>query len=219
MILRRSNGVQVTIEGNAYRLDLPPTMEPRPFDVVVSQDADTTATCINFGNRTWFERSGTLGPTPTSPGSSPYTFTLEKDPLVEESDEPGGEIAGHLTRKHTVRVRFNVIQAFRQSKVRLNVDATIAVWSASDLARVITPSLQTNFAVADRALATALAKVPGLTLREMTSITRSYEGGKPFTTSQEWTTTAILTKTIAEATFQVPKGFVHQIPQYSAPSR
>jgi hypothetical protein len=219
MILLRSNGAQVSIEGNAYRLDLPPNTEPRPFDAVVSHNGDTTATCINFGNRTWFERSGTPGPTPTGLGSSPYTFTLERDPLIEESDEPGGEIAGHLTRKHTVRVRFNVIQAFRQSKVRLSVDAAIAIWSAPDLARVITPSLQTNFAVADSALATALAKVPGLPLREMTSVTRSYEGGKPFTTSQEWTTTAILTKTIAEATFQVPKGFVHQFPQYSAPSR
>jgi hypothetical protein len=196
MVLRRNNGVQVAIEGNAYRLELPPATEPRPFDVVVSQDADTTATCINVSNRTWFERRETPGATQTSPGSSPFTFTLEKDPLVEESDEPGGEIAGHLTRKHSVRVRFSVMQTFRQSKLRLSVDATIVVWSAPDLARVMTPSLQTTFPAADSALAAALARVPGLPLGEMTSVTRTYEGGKPFTTTQEWTTTSILAKTI-----------------------
>jgi hypothetical protein len=219
MILRRSNGVEVSIAKNAYRLDLPTTAAPRAFDAVVSKDADATATCINYSNRTWFECSAATRVAPGALGSMLYAGTLEKDPVVEESDSPGGEIEGHLTRKHMIGVRFNVMQTFRQSKVRFSVDATIVIWSAPDLARVITPSLQTNFAAADSALAAALAKVPGLELREMTSITRTYEGGQPFTTTQEWTTTAILAKTIAEDTFEVPKGFVHQFPQYSAPSK
>ena len=142
----------------------------------------------------------------------------DNTPLVEENDEPGGEIAGHATRKHSVRVRFSVMQTFRQSKLRLGIDATIVIWSAPDLARVMTPSLHTNFAEVDSALA-ALAKVSGLPLREKTSFTRTYEAGKPFNTTQEWTTTTVLAKTIAESAFQVPKGYVHQFPQYTAPSR
>lgn len=218
MILRRSNGVEVSIEGNAYRLDLPATSEPRPFDSVVSRDADATATYINYNNRTWFERLAGIE-TQAAPGPFGYTATIEKEPVVEMSDAPGGEIAGHPTRKYTVRVRFDVVQSFRQNKVRLNIDATIVVWSAPDLAHVITPSLETKFPEADHALAAALAKRPGLPLREMTSVTRTYEGGKPFTKTEEWTTTAILPKTIAEERFEVPKGFVHQLPQYSAPSK
>jgi len=219
VIVRRSDGVQVAIEGSAYRLELPPTREPRPFDVVVSRDADATTSCINLGNQTWFERRVESGSTPTTSGSSPFTFTMEGDPVVEEKDEPGGEIAGHPTQKHFVRVRFTVMQSFRQSNVRLSIDATIVVWSAPDLARVIPASLQTKFAGPDSALAVALAKVPGLPLRQMTSVTRTYAGGKPSTTAEEWTTTAILPKTIPESAFEVPKGFVHQFPQYVAPGR
>ncbi|HVT01825.1 MAG TPA: hypothetical protein VHL58_00445 [Thermoanaerobaculia bacterium] len=211
-VLKRSNGAILSIDGHSYRLDLPESKEPRAHDAIVSSDGDKTATYLNQGNRTWFQRgSDSVGATSLRFGI-PLLAKVEKH-HVEWHDEPAEPIAGHPATKRVLRINYSLIHDMSGTLIRSKVSAIILLTATADLPPVVQPDIRTRFPEIDRELSAALSSMAGLLVAQALTVTQTYDGGKPFTDVQSWTTDSIVEKPLPASMFKVPQGFVHQLPQ------
>jgi hypothetical protein len=217
LVVTRDDGVRISIEGNAFRLDRPaPADGPITCDSVVSRDGDKNAVCLNSSLRTWFE-----SPHSDAMDSRRFGIALRakvpKPPKIEVRDETSDEIiAGHATDKHVVRVSYQLVE----EDIRQTIGVTILVWTARDVPPApVKSGVTTNFPEVDQPLAVIFDSFKGMILKQALSATDTYEGGKPFTDTKSWTATSIETKHIPESAFEVPKSYRHELPQIVAPGK
>jgi hypothetical protein len=213
LVVTRDDGVRISIEGNAFRIDRPaPSDGPIFCDSVVSRDGDKNAVCLNSSLRAWFE-----SPHSDAMDSRRFGIALRakvpKPPKIEVRDEI---IAGHATDKHVVRVSYQLVE----EDVRQSIGVTILVWTARDLPPApMRSGVTTSFSAVDEPIAAIFDSFKGMVLKQTLSATDIYEGGKPFTDTKSWTATSIETKSIPESAFEVPKSYSHELPRIVAPGK
>jgi hypothetical protein len=217
LVVTRDDGVRISIEGNAFRIDRPaPSDGPIFCDSVVSRDGDKNAACLNSSLHTWFE-----SPHSDAMDSRRFGIALRakvpKPPKIEVRDETSDEIiAGHATDKHVVRVSYQLVE----EDVRQSIGVTILVWTARDLPSApMRSGVTTSFSAVDEPIAAIFDSFKGMVLKQTLSATDIYEGGKPFTDTKSWTATSIETKSIPESAFEVPKSYRHELPRIVAPGK
>src|SRR5438552_6518507 len=111
LVVTRENGVRISIDGNAFRIDRPaPPDGPITCDSVVSRDREKNAVCLNSELGTWFE-----SPHPDAMGSRRFGIAFRgrilKPPKIEVRDETSDEIiAGHATDKHVVHFTYRLVE-------------------------------------------------------------------------------------------------------------
>jgi hypothetical protein len=217
-VLQRSDGAVLSIDGHSYRLDFPESKEPRAYDAIVSTDGGKRAICLNQGSRTWFEREKLSTGATSMRFDSPLDAKVEKK-HVEWHDEPAEPIAGHKVIQRVLSINYTLVHDMGGTRFRSTVKAIILLTAATDVPLVQQADIRTSFPEIDSQLLPVLSTLPGLLLAQSVTVTETYEGGKPVTDVESWTTNSMIEKPLPASLFVVPQGFVHQLPQIGAPGR
>lgn len=203
---------RVWSDGQAYRAELTPD-PTRSVDVVISTDADRTATFIDLDKQTWAERVRTNNDVRSSslfrwpmPGAR-----LVGRPSVAHRTEAETEVAGHRAKVHVVRARFRVESKVDGAPVGGTIEATARIWIAGELPSLpMDRRLRTGYPAVDRQLEPIFHRMSGMVVRHELEVTRTLDGGPPQT---ERTTTVISGLQLVDvppSQFEVPAGFTHR---------
>lgn len=217
---------RVLLDASRYRVEFDPEEEPRGFDVLVSKDGGRQQNGIDLKNRSWY----TLEPVdPALPSSSLLVLlpTWEKKKSVKnvelsviEKPEPE-VVSGRSTRRHEVRLSYDIRIAFPGESVEGAVRLEATYWMAGDeaftLPGLLRTEIRTSFAEIDSRLEEALAKLRGLPMKKKVAISAEAKRTLPRTSE----TTVVLSDCrpveAKAAQFEVPKGFKYEKPVMTAP--
>jgi hypothetical protein len=217
---------RILLDGSRYRVEYDPEEEPRGFDVLVSKDAGKQQNGIDLKNRSWY----TLEPIdPSFPSHSLLQLlpawgvkrsVRNVELAVTEKPEPE-MVSGRSTRRHEVRLSYDIKVDFPGESVEGTVRLDASFWIAGDeaLARpgILHPEIRTSFAEIDGRLEEALAKLRGIPMKKEVTISAEAKQTLP-RTSRVTVTLSDCRQVVAKAAqFEVPKGFKYEKPVITAP--
>lgn len=212
---------RVIADGQNRRLAVEHPEEPYTFDVLLSTDAGKSVTALNTGLRTWYD----FAPTPATETGLPPSMKVEiKNAKASVAEEPSTEtMAGFPVRKFVIRAGYTTREDYSGTKVnRVHVMTTL-LWTTDKLDGSLAfpiPVISIGVRSLDAELRQKTASISGFLLREVTTISRTYEGGAP---SIEMTTLNVddiqTVPSPPASEFAKPPGYVHQEPVIGVPGK
>ncbi len=212
---------RIIADGPNRRLTVEKQEEPFTFDVLLSTDGGRTVTALNTGLRTWYE----FVPLPaTDTGEPPWIPTEVRDTKLTLAEEASAEtIEGFPMRKFVIHASYTSREDHGGTKVNRVHVMTALLWTTDKLDRSFAfplPEVLIGVRSIDAALREKTASIPGFPLRQVTTISRSYEGGAPaieLTTIDAGDVHTMASP--AASAFVKPAGYVHQEPVIGAPGK
>jgi hypothetical protein len=229
--LRTSAGQgRILVEGRSYRVEIDPNPEDerRAYDVLVSRDGGGTETALDLGRRTYYtpkEGSKVSDVLFVLFSASGQLDRAAKNVQLETGDSPEPEtVAGVAAHRHEIKLSYEIEVKFPGETVKGTVHMEARYWMTGTtgsapvlLPRMVRPDLRTSFPEIDARLAEALAKLPGLPVKQEVVIRTEVVQGA----SQESHTLITLKsrgKTAAQPSrFAIPAGFKFKEPVFSGP--
>lgn len=216
----------VLLDGSRYRVEFDPQEEPRGFDVLVSKDGGGHEQGIDLANRTWY----TLETNDPAVPSSPLLMLLPawggkpgvKNVMLEQTEKPEPEVvAGRSTRRHEIRLSYDVTIKFPGETVKGKVRVEAIFWMVGEqstaLPSAIRPEIRTSFPEIDSRLAEAFAKLPGLPIQQDVTISAEAEQTLPRTSRLTVILSDCKPAQAKAADFEVPQGFKYKKPVLVGP--
>jgi hypothetical protein len=217
---------RILFDGLRYRVEFDPEEEPRGFDVLVSKDGGKRQHGIDLKNRSWY----TLDPVDPSIPSNPLLGLLpvwnEKKSVknvelaVVEKPEPE-MVSGRSTRRHEVRLSYDVRIEFPGESIEGQVRLEAVFWMVGDGAFAVPvllrPEIRTGFAEIDSRLDEALAKLQGLPIKREVNIVAEAKRTLPRTSQATVVLSDCKPVQAKAAQFEVPNGFKYEKPVLMAP--
>ena len=211
----------VIADGENRRLTYENREEPFTEDVMLSTDDGKTVTALNTPLRTWF----TLTASPATETGLPPRMSAElRDVKVSMTEEPSAEIiAGYPVRKFVIHAGYMTREHYSGIKVDRIHTMTTLIWTTNKLDRSLAfpiPEVTVGARSIDAQLREITASIPGFPLREVTTISRAYEGGQPSVTMTTTEVDDIRTVPSPPASeFVKPAGYVNQEPIIGVPGK
>jgi len=200
---------RVWVEGNSYRAELAPDPK-RGTDVVISTDADRTATFLDVDKQTWAYRVRVSNDVRSSslfrwPLPEPH---LDGKPVVTHEVGETTEIAGQRATLHIVTARFRVMSRVEGEKVGGTIETTARMWVADALPSLPMDSrVRTGWPEVDRELEPIFANISGMVMRHELEVTRTMDGGPPQREITKTIVSGVQIADVARERFSVPEGF------------
>jgi len=211
----------VIADGENRRLTYETRQEPFTEDVMLSTDGGKTVTALNTPLHTWFT---VVAPPATETGLPPRISAEIKDVKVSTTEEPPAEtIAGYAVRKFVIHAGYTTREDYSGTKVNRIHTMTTLLWTTDKLDRsLFFPISEVTMGARsiDARLRQETAAIPGFPLRQVTTISRAYEGGEP---QVEMTTTEVddirTVPSPPASEFVKPAGYVNQEPIIGVPGK
>jgi hypothetical protein len=221
---------RILVEGRSYRVEIDPNPEDerRAYDVLISRDGGETETALDLGRRTYYtpkEGSKVSDVLFVLFSASSKLDRAAKNVQLETGDSPEPEtVAGVAAHRHEIKLSYDIEIKFPSETVKGTVHTEARYWMTGTtgsapvlLPRMVRPHLRTSFPEIDARLAEALAKLPGLPVKQEIVIHSDVIQGA----SQESHTLITLKSRGKTATqpsrFAVPAGFKFKEPVFTGP--
>ncbi len=214
------SAVRVWVDGQRYRMELGGSSEPRTHDVVISTDADRTATMLNLAERTWFKRdefgNGSTSRVLRLPAAGDQKLSKLK---FETHDKPSDVMfEGHRTEKHVMRISYVLRTRVLGASLTGTVTITAMFISAPDLPQApYRINFKSGFPEVDDAVLKFVSSIPSLLVDQTISITQLLERARPRPETTRTTIEDYRTDKLPAGAFEIPAGFRHQLPRIAAP--
>jgi hypothetical protein len=207
---------RIWVEGDSYRAELE---RDGSKTVVISRDADRTATLLDPAKQTWSNRSR-AGAGADVRSAALFVWPapnakVKGRPKVTHRLGESTTIAEETAVEHVIEASFRVESVLDKSPLRGALHLTARIWTTEALPELPMKhrGLRTGYESVDRELEKAERNVHGMVLRHELEVTRAFEGGPP---SVEKTTTVIShlqRTTLTDVTFTVPETFTYAGPK------
>src|SRR5258706_6218123 len=172
---------RVIAEGDSRRLTVEQQDEVFEYDVLLSTDGGKTVTALNTSLRTWFDGANLSASRPArTPGLSEIKIKDAKNSVTEEPTDT--TIAGFVTRKFVVRASYTSQEKYGDTKVNRVHEMTTLLWTTDKLDQVLAfpiRAITMDVEPLDAELRQKQTVISGFPLRQLTTISRAYEGGAP----------------------------------------
>lgn len=217
---------RVLLDGSRYRMELDPREEPRGYTVLVSKDGGGHENGIDLAHRTWYtlEPADPARPSPSLLGFLP-TWNEKKtakniELQVVEKPEPE-VVSGRSAKRYEFRLSYDVKIEFPGESVKGKVRLDAVFWMVGDqsiaLPSTIRREIRTSFPEIDSRLAEALAKLPGIPIKQDVTISAEAEQTLPRTSRVTVVLSDCRPAQAKAADFEVPQGFKYKKPVLVGP--
>lgn len=208
-------------DGEKRRLTYENQEEPFAEDVFLSTDGGKTETALNTSLHTWFAVNH---PPATETGLPPMIKAEVSKSSVTVTEEPTSEtIAGLPVRKFVIKAGYTTREDYGGTRVKRVHTMTELIWTTDKLDRSLAfpiPVVTIGMRALDDELRQKTASIPGFPLRDVKTISRTYEGGQPLV---EMTTTEVddirAVPSPPASQFTKPDGYVNQEPVIGVPGK
>jgi hypothetical protein len=211
---------RVIADGENRRLTVEQQEAPFTYDVLLSTDGGKNTTALNTPLRTWY---AVVDRPPTGTGLPPWMSAEIKDTKVSVAEEPSEMFAGYPVRKFVIRAGYTTRENYSGTKVNRVHTMTTLLWTTDKLERSLAfPIPKVTFGVRsiDAELLLKTTSISGFPLREVTTISRAYEGGEPSVTMTTFEVDDIRTVPSPPASqFTRPAEYINQEPIIGSPGK
>ncbi|HYN23091.1 MAG TPA: hypothetical protein VE078_19185 [Thermoanaerobaculia bacterium] len=217
---------RVLVDGTSYRLELKPTANPRPFDVLISKSGDGKEIGLDLAGRTYYQLQEPRRDFPSSPllrlwAMGPGKVKVSNVRLAVPETAAQETLSGLDALKREMRLTYELAVKFPGETVKGKVEIEVIRWLAKDktlpLPSLLRPELYAALPEVDAKLTEALAKLAGFPVKQQMTITAVFAKG----TSQTQVTTTVVGGLAAADTapslFEVPAGFRYEEPVMTRP--
>jgi len=210
----------VIADGENRRLTYENRPEPFTEDVMLSTDSGKTVTALNTSMRTWFAMYRVEA---TETGLPSMIRAEIRDPNITMTEEPSPDVAGYPVRKFVIRAGYTTRERYSGTKVDRIHTMTALIWTTDKLDRSLAfpiPEVTMGARSIDAQLREKMASIPGFPLRNVTTISRAYEGGEPSVTMTTTEVDDIRTVPSPPASqFTKPADYINQEPIIGTPGK
>lgn len=216
---------QILVDGSRYRMEPGQEQDEGLGMVLISRDGGENVIALLPEGRTYHNLKKPA-PSPSGtlfgllPGRSERSVTGVE--LVASAQPELEQVSGLATRRHDLRLSYDITVKLHSETVRGKVRMEASFWMAEDHSTpqmpVCRPEILTGFPEVDARLATALAKLRGLQVkRRMVISAEGDQGMPPRSTTDTMTILDIKKVETPSALFEVPRGFRYEEPVFVGP--
>jgi hypothetical protein len=204
---------RIWVEGDSYRAEFE---RGGTRMVMISRDADHTATLLDPAKATWSNRSRVSADVRSAelflwpmPGAR-----VAKTPKVVYRRAEPAVIAGEKAIGHVIEATFRLESRVGDTPLRGTLHMIATIWTSEELPELPMQRrhLRTGYDAVDAELEKAERNVHGMVLRHELEVTRAFEGGPPQIERTKTEIVKLERAAVAESFFTVPETFTYAGP-------